>query len=100
MNSIGRCFLGISEAFELNQATLSGALDVVVVEHDDGSMLCTPFHIRFGKLQLLKSKEKTVQIKVNGEHVPLVMKLGAAGEAFFVETCLGEVEQDLATSHI
>jgi phosphatidate phosphatase LPIN len=100
MSSIGRFFSGISEAFELNQATLSGALDVVVVEHDDGSMLCTPFHVRFGKLQLLKSREKTVQIKVNGEHVPLAMKLGAAGEAFFVETCIEEVEQDLATSPI
>ena len=42
------------------QATLSGAIDIVVVRYDDGSMLSTPFHVRFGKLQLLRSHEKIV----------------------------------------
>ena len=30
------------------QATLSGAMDVIAVKHDDGSITSTPFHVRFG----------------------------------------------------
>lgn len=36
----------------LQQATLSGALDVVAVRHDDGVYKSTPFHVRFGKLKV------------------------------------------------
>lgn len=43
---------GISDAFQYNQSTLSGALDVVVIEHQDGSLHCTPFQVRFGKLKV------------------------------------------------
>jgi phosphatidate phosphatase PAH1 len=74
-----------SEALDLNQATLSGAIDIIAVQHQDGSLSSTPFHVRFGKLQLLKSAEKLVHIAVNGKHAPFCMKLGKDGEAFFME---------------
>lgn len=76
---------GVAYALFLNPATLSGAIDVVVVKHPDGTLHSTPFHVRFGKLQVLQSSEKIVQLTVNGQSVPLTMKLGVAGEAFFVE---------------
>ena len=42
-----------------------------------------------------------VDISVNGEDVDLHMKLGDAGEAFFVEECQGEsLPTELATSPI
>ena len=44
----------------INQATLSGCIDVVVVRQQDGSYQCSPFHVRFGKLGVLRSKEKVV----------------------------------------
>jgi len=47
--------------------------------------MCTPFHVRFGKLKVLKSKEKMVSIQVNGEEAPFKMKLGAAGDGYFEE---------------
>lgn len=28
----------------------SGALDIMVVQHEDGVMSCTPFHVRFSKV--------------------------------------------------
>ena len=35
---------------DLNPATLTGAIDVIVVEQSDGSTyLSSPFHVRFGK---------------------------------------------------
>jgi len=63
----------------INPATLSGAIDVIVVEHDDGTttsqavlrlrenltysvgtLACSPFHVRFGKFSLLRPYEKKV----------------------------------------
>ncbi|KAM4740749.1 phosphatidate phosphatase LPIN2 isoform 2-T2 [Anableps anableps] len=69
----------------LNPATLTGGIDVIVVRQPDGSFQCSPFHVRFGKLGVLRSKEKIVDIEINGELVGLHMKLGDNGEAFFVE---------------
>lgn len=45
---------------DINPATLSGAVDVVVVEQEDGSMQSSPFHVRFGKLTLLRAQERQV----------------------------------------
>jgi hypothetical protein len=45
---------------ELNPATLSGAIDIVVVEQANGDLACSPFHVRFGKLSLLMPQEKKV----------------------------------------
>jgi len=47
--------------------------------------MSSPFHVRFGKLKVLKTKEKEVIIHVNGQEVPFKMKLGSAGEAYFEE---------------
>lgn len=35
---------------DLNPATLSGAIDVIVVRQPDGSLKASPFHVRFGKV--------------------------------------------------
>uniref|UniRef100_A0A915DRC9 Lipin N-terminal domain-containing protein n=1 Tax=Ditylenchus dipsaci TaxID=166011 RepID=A0A915DRC9_9BILA len=84
----------------MNPATLSGAIDVIVVEQPDGSYLSTPFHIRFGKYGVFNYDDKYVDIQINGEEIPLKMKLGENGVAFFVEeTEDGEqVPRYLATS--
>uniref|UniRef100_A0A8D3CM88 phosphatidate phosphatase n=1 Tax=Scophthalmus maximus TaxID=52904 RepID=A0A8D3CM88_SCOMX len=90
MNIVGQLaetvFVTVKELYRgLNPATLTGGIDVVVVRQPDGSFQCSPFHVRFGKLGVLRSKEKIVDIEVNGESVDLHMKLGDNGEAFFVE---------------
>ncbi|CAL8313793.1 unnamed protein product [Merluccius merluccius] len=87
----------------LNRATLSGSIDVVVVRRPDGGFRCSPFHVRFGKLGVLRSREKVIDIEINGEAVDLHMKLGDNGEAFFVqetEECNEEVPSHLVTSPI
>ncbi|XP_055620509.1 phosphatidate phosphatase LPIN2 [Toxorhynchites rutilus septentrionalis] len=104
MNSIARVFSNFKEFYsEINGATLTGAIDVIIVEQQDGSYMCSPFHVRFGKLGVLRSREKIVDIEVNGEPVDIHMKLGESGEAFFVEECLeddAEVPAHMATSPI
>ncbi|KAK7154749.1 hypothetical protein R3I93_009640 [Phoxinus phoxinus] len=90
MNYVGQLaetvFVTVKELYRgLNPATLTGGIDVIVVRQPDGTFQCSPFHVRFGKLGVLRSKEKVVDIEVNGEPVSLHMKLGDNGEAFFVE---------------
>ncbi|XDB63886.1 hypothetical protein AB1E18_017205 [Capra hircus] len=100
----GQVIVTVKELYKgINQATLSGCIDVVVVRQQDGSYQCSPFHVRFGKLGVLRSKEKVIDIEINGDAVDLHMKLGDNGEAFFVEETEEEYEKlpaYLATSPI
>lgn len=49
---------------DINPATLTGAIDVIVVERttEDGELelACSPFHVRFGKLSVLRPIDKKV----------------------------------------
>ena len=55
----------VSSALDFNKATLTGALDIIAVRYDDGSLRVTPFHVRFGKLKLLRSRDKLVRVLVD-----------------------------------
>ncbi|KAL7406455.1 hypothetical protein ABVT39_019849 [Epinephelus coioides] len=100
----GQVFVQVKELYRgLNPATLSGCIDVIVVRQPDGTLQCSPFHVRFGKMGVLRSREKVVDIEINGEPVSLHMKLGENGEAFFVtetENTMEIVPSYLATSPI
>ena len=82
----------------INPATLSGAIDVIVIEQEDGSLACSPFHVRFGKFQLLRPSEKKVEFRVNGEKQDYAMKLGEGGEAFFVFETQHDIPPSMQTS--
>lgn len=82
----------------INPATLSGAIDVIVVEQEDGSLACSPFHVRFGKFSLLRPSDKKVEFTVNGEKQNYAMKLGDGGEAFFVFETSDDIPESMQTS--
>ena len=82
----------------INPATLSGAIDVIVIEQDDGSLACSPFHVRFGKFSLLRPYEKKVEFKVNNVKQNYSMKLGEGGEAFFVFETTENIPESMQTS--
>lgn len=84
----------------INPATLSGAIDTIVVEHEDGSLACSPFHVRFGKYQILRPSDKKVEFRVNGELQDYSMKLGEGGEAFFVFETTRSIPAEMQTSPI
>ncbi|XP_069777845.1 phosphatidate phosphatase LPIN2 isoform X2 [Narcine bancroftii] len=104
MNYVGQLLVTVKELYKgLNPATLSGCIDVIVVQQQNGSYQCSPFHVRFGKLGVLRSKENVIDIEINGDPVDLHMKLGDNGEAFFVQETEKENEEvpsHLATSPI
>ncbi|KAK2792929.1 hypothetical protein FQN52_002607 [Onygenales sp. PD_12] len=82
----------------INPATLSGAIDVIVIEQEDGTLACSPFHVRFGKFSLLRPYEKKVEFRVNGVKQDYSMKLGEGGEAFFVFETSDDIPESLQTS--
>eukprot|EP00833_Pecoramyces_ruminatium_P004335 jgi/Orpsp1_1/1178367/evm.model.c7180000065007.1 len=101
MQFVGRVVSTVTEFYkDINPATLSGAIDVIVVEQPDKELKCSPFHVRFGKLKLLRPQEKVVEVRVNGELTDLQMKVGEAGEAFFVVKTDDPVPSEYATSPI
>ncbi|GAB2292172.1 hypothetical protein Dimus_026423 [Dionaea muscipula] len=68
-----------------------GAVDVIVVEQQDGSFKSSPWYVRFGKFQgVLKAKEKVVSINVNGVDAGFHMYLDHKGEAYFLREVDGE----------
>ncbi|OSX77885.1 hypothetical protein BU14_0129s0001 [Porphyra umbilicalis] len=93
---VNKFFSAVGSALEFNAATLSGAIDIIVVEDDDGVRRCSPFHVRFGKLQLLKSRGMAVDVWLNDVKTDLTLRLGTAGEAYFVAP---DLEGGAATPH-
>lgn len=85
MQYVGRAIGSVSKTWSsINPSTLSGAIDVIVVEQPDGTLSCSPFHVRFGKFQILKPSQKKVQVLVNDKSTNIPMKLSEQGEAHFV----------------
>lgn len=82
---VGKLITNFKEFYnDINSATLTGAIDVIVVKQKDQSFLCSPFHVRFGKLGVLRTKEKVVDIEINGKPIDIRMELGENGEGLFV----------------
>lgn len=73
-----------------------GAVDIVLVEQQDGSFKSSPWYVRFGKFQgVLKAKEKVVSINVNGVDANFHMHLDHTGEAFFLREVHAEDEESM-----
>ena len=62
MTSFTRIFSSIKSAYNtINPSTLTGAIDIIVVKQEDGTLRCTPFHVRFGKLSVMQASQKAVK---------------------------------------
>ncbi|XP_043696573.1 phosphatidate phosphatase PAH1-like [Telopea speciosissima] len=73
-----------------------GAVDVIVVEQQDGTYRSTPWYVRFGKFQgVLKGSEKIVRISVNGVEAGFHMYLDNSGEAYLIAEVLPSKDQKI-----
>ncbi|TNN65816.1 Phosphatidate phosphatase LPIN2 [Liparis tanakae] len=82
----GQVLVTVKELYKgLNQATLSGCIDVIVVQRPDGSFQCSPFHVRFGKLGVLRSREKVVS-------GPMLISMNACFR--FLYECVSRFKED------
>ena len=50
--------------YDVNAAYLTGAVDIIVVKQQDGSLKSTPFHVRFGKLGVLRTGDQKEVCKI------------------------------------
>lgn len=64
VNAISAPYQYYKELAPLNPSTLTGAIDVIVIRRPTPGggteLACTPFHVRFGKWQVLRPGEKKV----------------------------------------
>ncbi len=66
MNYVGKLLSNFKGFYnDINSATLTGAIDIVAVRQEDGSYTTSPFHVRFGKMGVLRAREKVVCINNN-----------------------------------
>ena len=82
---------------------------MIVVKHVDENgeitLSSSPFHVRFGKLQVIRAGEKRVTVRLPNNLpppfiAPFSMKVGESGEAFFVLETDEDVPEDLLTSPV
>lgn len=68
VNAISAPYQYYKDLPPLNPSTLTGAIDVIVVQrpadNGDTELVCSPFHVRFGKWQVLRPGEKKVSTVV------------------------------------
>ena len=61
----------------------SGSMDILVIESPNGIFKSSSFHVRFGSLKVIKSKEQDIEIYVNSKKTNVTMKLSSSGDAYF-----------------
>ena len=68
-----------------------GAVDIILVEDPSGSVQSTPWHcrLRASRVRETGKRIEVVNILINGSDSGIRMKVGSAGEAFFVERLNG-----------
>jgi len=60
-------------------------MDIIAIQYPDGKLKSSPFHVRFGTLKILKTREKTINIYVNNNKTELTMRLSSSGDAYFLQ---------------
>ncbi|KAK9096907.1 hypothetical protein Sjap_022404 [Stephania japonica] len=96
MYAVGRLGSYIAAPFH----PFGGAVDIIVVEQQDGSFKSSPWYVKFGKFQgVLKSKEKIVAICVNGVEADFHIYLDHKGEAYFLKEVENEEDPIVFSSY-
>ena len=61
MNIVGKLFSNVKGFYnEINPATLTGAIDIVVIRQSDGTYTTSPWHVRFGKMGVIRARHNLV----------------------------------------
>ncbi|KAK4277497.1 hypothetical protein QN277_015489 [Acacia crassicarpa] len=92
MQVVGRLGSYISRGVSTVSGSVRGAVDIVLVEQQDGSFKSSPWYVRFGKSHgVLTTEERIISINVNGVEANFHMSMDHKGEAFFLREI--EVEE-------
>ena len=69
-------------------------MDIIVIEYPDGTLKSSPFHNRFGTLKILKTREKIINLYVNGIKSDLTMRLSSSGDGYFLQELKKSKEEE------
>lgn len=58
-------------------------MDIIVIQYPDGTLKSTPFHVKFGSFKIMRTKEKIVELYVNGNKTDILMKISSSGDVYF-----------------
>eukprot|EP00250_Pteridium_aquilinum_P012127 c20525_g1_i1 orf=734-2614(+) len=84
MNAFGMLGSYFSQGVYAVAGPFQGAVDIIVVQQEDGSFKSSPWYVKCGDFQgVLKRREKIVDISVNGVPADFYMLLNSRGEAYF-----------------
>ena len=87
MGVVNKIFTSVSDMYNsVNPLTLSGVNDVIVIKRKDGSYKCSPFQLRFSRLQFLNSRSQIVHLFINGQITDVNMTITPQGDLYFEET--------------
>ncbi|ORD94828.1 NED1 [Enterospora canceri] len=87
MGVVNKIFTSVSEIYNsVNPITLSGVNDVIVIKKQDGSYKCSPFQLRFSKMQFLNSRSQVVHLLINGRMTDVNMTITPQGDLYFEES--------------
>lgn len=87
MGVISKIFTNVSEIYNIvNPLTLSGVNDIIVIKRKDGTYHCSPFQLRFSRLQFINSKSQIVHLFINGQITDVNMAITSQGDLYFEET--------------
>ena len=59
-------------------------MDIIVIEHPNGHLYSSSFHVRFSSKQVINSENVDILIYINGKKKDLTMKLANSGDAYFI----------------
>ena len=68
---------------KVNPSSLSGALDIIVIEHKDGTLRSSPWHVTFGKFGLFYHSNKLISVSINDTPAPFMMYVDKDGRGQF-----------------
>ncbi|CDS35848.1 LNS2 Lipin Ned1 Smp2 [Echinococcus multilocularis] len=85
MQYIERFFSSAKRMYsDINSATLSGAIDVIVVRYPNGELVSSPFYVQFGKTGVFRPCADEVEVMINGVlRTDLHMRVNRFGQAYF-----------------
>ncbi|KAL6122516.1 hypothetical protein NUSPORA_00434 [Nucleospora cyclopteri] len=87
MGFIEKIFTSVSDIYNsVNPITLSGVNDVIVVRKKTKKLKCSPFQLRFSKLQFLNSRSQIVHLYINDNLTDINMTITSQGDLYFEET--------------
>ena len=68
---------------KVNPSSLSGAMDIIVIEHEDGTLRSSPWHLTFGKFGLFYHSNKIISVSINDSPAPFMMYVDKDGRGQF-----------------